>query len=119
MTENDVKRIQDLGVETKFYQKSEMNIEPYNYEMLKMDGCCIFLSGNRCTIYEKRPLICRFYPFTMFEAHGYVFDVDRSCEGVSEGKFVDKRYLSDLIQEAKKTIREARHACSQSALTNG
>ncbi len=55
----------------------------------------------------------------MFEAHGYVFDVDRSCEGVSEGKFVDKSYISDLIQEAKKTIREARHACSQSALTNG
>lgn len=114
-----MRRIQDLGVETKFYRKSEMNIEPYGYEMLKKDGRCIFLSGKRCTIYENRPLICRFYPFTMFEADGYMFDVDRSCEGVGEGKVVDERYLSDLIQEAKKTIRKARHACLQSAVTNG
>lgn len=23
------------------------------------DGVCIYLDGNKCTVYEKRPLVCR------------------------------------------------------------
>ena len=81
-----------------------MNIGLYNYEMVKKDGCCIFLSGNKCTIYVNRPLICRFYPLTLFDADGYVFDVDRSCRGIGEGKVIDKSYFENLIKEAKKNL---------------
>lgn len=105
LTEADLGQIQKSGVKTKFYRKSERATGPYEYEMVKKDGGCIFLSGNRCTIYWNRPLICRFYPFTMFEADGYVFDVDRDCGGLGLGEVVNKRCYSELIREAKKTIR--------------
>lgn len=31
--------------------------------LYKLYQPCPFLEGNRCTIYELRPLVCRFYPF--------------------------------------------------------
>jgi len=31
----------------------------------KEDGSCTFLENKRCTIYEKRPFICRLYPFML------------------------------------------------------
>ena len=75
--------------------------------MIKNDDHCVFLSGNRCTIYEDRPLICRFYPFTMFKDDNYMFDVDRSCEGIGEDKVVNKEYFIKLIQEAKNNFAQS------------
>lgn len=31
------------------------------------DGSCIFLENNRCTIYDKRPTICRVYPYMIHQ----------------------------------------------------
>lgn len=91
----------------KFYRKRR-TVGVYKYEMVKKDGCCIFLSGNRCIIYGNRPVICRFYPFTMFEADWYMFDVDRACEGVGLGEFVDESCFKELIREAERTVGKAR-----------
>src|SRR3990170_3732703 len=43
------------------------NKAPYKYEVKKTleTGNCVFLENNQCTIYLKRPLICRFYPFEL------------------------------------------------------
>jgi len=73
-------------------------------EMVKKNGRCIFLSSNRCTIYENRPLICRFYPFIMFKTDDYVFKVDKHCEGVGLGKVVDERYFWELVQQAQNAM---------------
>ncbi len=52
---------------------------PYCYEMKKpKEGKCFFLKDNQCSIYQQRPLICRFYPFELkfSEDKGtHVFDV--------------------------------------------
>jgi len=32
---------------------------------VREDGTCIFLSDNRCTIYEERYTICRIYPYML------------------------------------------------------
>jgi Fe-S-cluster containining protein len=29
------------------------------------DQSCVFLKGNRCTVYDARPRVCRLYPFTV------------------------------------------------------
>ncbi|MFQ6135388.1 MAG: YkgJ family cysteine cluster protein, partial [Nitrososphaerales archaeon] len=108
LTERDVRRIQKLGLATKFYRENRFSTKPYRYEMVKKDGCCIFLSGDRCTIYERRPLICRFYPFTMSESDGYAFGVDRTCRGVGLGRLVDEGCVFELVQEAERTIGQAR-----------
>jgi uncharacterized protein len=39
------------------------------------DGTCIFLSDNRCTIYDRRFSICRVYPYMLHrepDEHGHV-----------------------------------------------
>jgi Fe-S-cluster containining protein len=45
---------------------------------------CIFLQDNKCTIYEVRPLICRFYPFELSTDEGgyYRFRATDECPGV-------------------------------------
>jgi Fe-S-cluster containining protein len=60
--------------------------EPYVYEMLKNSetGKCAFHKGNRCTVYEVRPLICRFYPFSLSVEDGkFMFRVTEECPKVS------------------------------------
>jgi len=32
---------------------------------VQSDGSCVFLKDDRCTIYEKRPDICRIYPYML------------------------------------------------------
>lgn len=59
---------------------------PYVYEMVKNaeTGKCVFHSENGCAVYEVRPLICRFYPFSLSEENGeYVFKVSDECPCVS------------------------------------
>lgn len=61
---------------------------PYVYEMHKdPSGKCVFLQENCCTIYEARPLICRFYPFELSgdEKGNYSFRVTDECSGVCPG----------------------------------
>jgi len=92
-------RIKKDVVEENFYKKIKPN-GIYKYQMVQKKGACIFLSNNKCTIYEWRPLICRFYPFTMIENESYVFQVDADCPGVNLGKCITKKDLAKLIEEA-------------------
>ncbi len=84
---------------------------PYIYEMKKnpQDGKCIFLKNNQCTIYEQRPLICKFYPFelsTSKERH-YIFKFTQECPGISktqpqtgEEGTLNEMYFKKLLQLA-------------------
>lgn len=36
-----------------------LNKSPIYSELDRGDGVCIYLNGNLCSIYEKRPLVCR------------------------------------------------------------
>ncbi len=80
------------------------NNGPYKYQMILENGSCIFLSRNRCTIYNRRPLICRFYPFSMVEDGGYIFEVDADCPGVGLGKCATKKVFTKLVEEAKELL---------------
>jgi len=105
LTDHDVKRIKEEGVRENFFSK--MNpIGSYKYKIKQEGGLCIFLSDNRCKIYKSRPLICRFYPFTMIEDDRYIFMVDTACPGIGKGKMVTKKALVKLIEEAKESISD-------------
>ena len=47
---------------------------------------CPFLEGNSCTIYERRPLACRCYPFTpgLLSEGGLRLEYDPDCRGMLE-----------------------------------
>ena len=36
-----------------------LNLSPLYSDLDRGDGICRYLSGNRCSIYEERPLLCR------------------------------------------------------------
>lgn len=83
--------------------------EQYVYEMKKIaKGKCIFLRDNKCTIYENRPLICRFYPFELqTNSKGvYTFAPTNECTGISSGEGknaqrLSRRYFEDLLKLAE------------------
>ncbi len=82
--------------------------EPYVYEMKKpSEGKCFFLKDNRCTNYDLRPLICRFYPFELrFETDKdtHVFSVTTECPTVGTGKRLIKRDFEELYYLAQQRL---------------
>jgi Fe-S-cluster containining protein len=77
--------------------------EPYSYEMKKTEtGNCVFLQNNRCTIYEVRPLICRFYPFELKSSHGknYQFLFTEECPGIGKGRVLGEGYFRKMFRLA-------------------
>lgn len=48
------------------------------------DGSCVFLAGDRCTIYEARPAQCRRYPFWdhLLESAERWREAALECEGI-------------------------------------
>ncbi len=85
--------------------------EPYIYEMHKSTetGKCIFLQNNQCTVYEARPLICRFYPFELTTAENGepCFRVTFECPGVASpdtpkrgGKTLGESHFRSLLRLA-------------------
>ena len=78
--------------------------EPYIYEMKKTepDGKCFFLKDNRCTIYEIRPIICRFYPFELKNLgnKSYLFSYTPKCPGIGKGPRIEKEFFDQLFKVA-------------------
>jgi len=103
---DQISRITSQPVEG-FATKIE-NREPYVYMMRKTaaDGKCFFLEENRCTIYEKRPLICRFYPFELTASKDgkYCFLPTEECPGIGIGGRLKKEYFEKLFKEAYNSL---------------
>lgn len=75
--------------------------EPYVAIMRKINGACVFLDGNSCSIYEFRPLVCRFYPFWLTREDSiYVFRVTRECRGIGQGEIVRREHFLYLLLAA-------------------
>lgn len=78
---------------------------PYCYEMKKTkEGKCIFLKRNRCILYSKRPLICKYYPFGLetHEDQQKIFYTNE-CSGIGKGKIIRQSDFHRLIELANKT----------------
>jgi Fe-S-cluster containining protein len=83
--------------------------EPYGYLMKKTDeGKCLFLVDNLCSIYELRPLICRFYPFQLKDLgnDSYIFIPTEECLGVGNGSSVDEPFFENLFNQARKLMKD-------------
>lgn len=77
-------------------------LEPYAFQMKKTaEGCCIFLRDNECSIYDVRPLICRFFPFHLQDQGNdrYVFKYTAECPGLGQGPPLKRRFFDELFAE--------------------
>ena len=68
LTEEEVKEIENLGfIRSEFCEPDDFDLDMGSFALLRPDGQCIFLTERNkkyyCKIYEKRPKICKDYPF--------------------------------------------------------
>lgn len=92
----------------KFAEKIE-GFEPYIYQMRKTeDGKCVFLRDNSCSIYQIRPLICRFYPFQLknLTDDRYAFTYTNECPGIGKGPQLKRDFFERLFGNSMELMRE-------------
>jgi hypothetical protein len=79
---------------------------PYERQMKKIGGSCMFLEGSNCSIYRARPLICRFYPFSLHPSRdeGFEISYDRACTGIGKGPIRSSRFFQALVRLAQREL---------------
>ena len=89
------------------FAKKVEEFEPYAYRMIKTEGKkCVFLDKNSCSIYQIRPLICRFYPFQLnLVKNTYVFEYTHECPGIGKGPQLKKPFFSTLFRTFVDSMR--------------
>jgi Fe-S-cluster containining protein len=89
---------------------------PYLFVMRKNPdtGMCLFLEDNQCTVYDQRPLICRFYPFelTTDENGTFVFKETDECPVICskngvETRELDEQFFRELLKLACRELDRA------------
>jgi len=86
----------------------------YVYKMRKTreGGKCVFLEGTDCSIYPKRPLVCRFYPFELVTQKDRKpsFFCTGECPGVKRGRRLEREYFEDLFNLACEQLADGRRS---------
>ena len=106
LLEMEVERIsKNTGMRPQSFSSPASNNGQYHYKMKKRGGRCVFLDGKSCRIYNIRPLICQFYPFSMKKINGtYVFDVAADCAGIGLGEPVPKEHYERMVKKATSVL---------------
>jgi len=80
--------------------------DAYSRRMRKISGNCFFLNieSRLCRIYEKRPLVCRFYPFELREDGSWACAKPSDCEGLGRGEVVRPAHFRRLLKRAKEVF---------------
>jgi len=104
LVQSEVERISGFAGQQipEFAEKIEGRA-PYVFEMKKTrEGHCVFLKGNKCWIYSKRPMICRFYPFELRPVadERFEFLCTNECPGIGKGRLLHEEYFRKLFQLA-------------------
>ena len=115
LTRKDIERIEEAGYHVKDFLElanSEFEGMPVMRSSLKNreDGSCIFLKfdakQNRyeCSIYDFRPILCRFYPFDfdMVGPDSIVLKYIPCCRGLNnlDGELVDENFITKNLRAA-------------------
>ena len=70
-------------------------------EKKNINGKCIFLKDNRCTVYKSRPTQCRTWPFwnENMEAKIWNEDISINCPGIGKGKTINRNLINKYLKE--------------------
>ena len=95
----DVERLaRATGLSVRDFAVPVEGLEPYKYRLKKPDGACIFLKGDKCTVYSYRPSACRFYPFVLFHiGMSYVFIIAGECPGLGKGPELEQDFFEKYL----------------------
>ena len=69
-------------------------------EKKELNGNCIFLKNNKCTVYKSRPIQCRTWPFWPENMNTKTWnnDIAKNCPGVGKGKVKTKKEILKQVQ---------------------
>jgi Fe-S-cluster containining protein len=79
--------------------------QPYMFAMKLSYDKCFFLKPDGCSIYNFRPMICRFYPFELkFDEtqQTYTFTATPECPALNQGKRLTQTDFKLLFWLAEK-----------------
>lgn len=99
----------ETSIEIDKFAEKTGGFEPYVYQMRKTeDGRCVFLTGNSCSIYSIRPLVCRFYPFQLRSVGkgSFIFTCTNECPGIGEGLQLKRGFFEKLFRMFMKAMKE-------------
>ncbi len=70
-------------------------------EKKNLNGKCIFLNKNRCTIYKSRPTQCRTWPFWNENMNPKIWNKEISiyCPGIGKGKKINSQTIKKFLKE--------------------
>jgi Fe-S-cluster containining protein len=109
LLKDEAERISEkTSLEIAVFTEKKKGFEPYAYIMAKTkEGKCIFLNEDSCSIYEIRPLICRFYPFELKNPINkrYVFGYTNECIGIGKDLFLKRSFFESLFDLFKKYMK--------------
>jgi Fe-S-cluster containining protein len=76
----DVRRLEQAGYRDFTAEKGELSLR-------RVNGRCVFLEGDSCTVYEVRPQVCREFPFFKVYGVGYAqsFSICPALEELDDG----------------------------------
>lgn len=106
LTEEDISRLKQ-HVDKEFFEKTtklEKRLTGANYKILMVDGHCVFLEGNSCSVYDYRPDTCRRHPFLVTERS---ILVAKDCPGVDWRGTQDPEYYKELSKSIARNIERA------------
>ncbi len=109
LLESEVSQISNaMGLRPFSFASRSLSVQPYRYRMKKRGGKCVFLDGRACRIYNLRPLICRFYPFSLKRgSNGYRFEFSEECPGIGLGDILKKSDFKRMFGEAQKILQSS------------
>ena len=71
------------------------------------EGSCFFLENKRCRIYEKRPLICRIYPYMIHREETDDGKYDwREISGLNEHGLYGAEIKADMADEIYRDVKK-------------
>lgn len=106
LSEHDISRIKP-HVKVNFFERTtkfEKKLTGADYKILMVDGSCVFLEGNTCTVYDYRPDTCRRHPFLVTDR--YIL-VAKGCPGIDWTETQKTDYYRELSNSIAKNIEKA------------
>jgi len=73
------------------------------------NGYCIFLRGNRCSIYDSRPSQCRNFPFwpENLKSHYRWKQLRSFCPGIDQGELYSLETIRQKLSSQKKSKNQS------------
>ena len=76
-------------------------------EKNNLNGKCIFLKDNKCSVYKSRPSQCRTWPFWNENMNPKVWneDISINCPGIGKGNKIKSDSIKKFLKEDSKNER--------------